>query len=55
VDPRAGLNAAVKKKIPSSCRESNPDRSARSFIPSFGLVKWLNNGMSLCECVGGLT
>jgi hypothetical protein len=24
VGPRAGLNAVVKRKIPSPCRESNP-------------------------------
>jgi hypothetical protein len=26
--PRAGLDAVVKRKIPSPCRDSNPDHSA---------------------------
>jgi hypothetical protein len=30
VGPRAGLDTAVKRKIPSSRRKSNPDRPARS-------------------------
>jgi hypothetical protein len=28
VGPRAGLDAVVKRKIPSSCRESNPPSSS---------------------------
>jgi hypothetical protein len=32
VGPRAGLDAVAKRKIPSRCRESNPDRSARSVV-----------------------
>jgi hypothetical protein len=30
VGPRAGMDAVVKRKIPSPRRESNPDRPARS-------------------------
>jgi hypothetical protein len=34
VDPRAGLDTAVKRKIPSRCQDSNPDHTAhlRVFI-----------------------
>jgi hypothetical protein len=32
VGPRAGLDAVVKKKIPSTCRESKPDCATRSLI-----------------------
>jgi hypothetical protein len=28
--PRAGLDAVVKREIPSPCRDSNPDHPARS-------------------------
>jgi hypothetical protein len=28
VDPRAGLDAVAKKKIPSPCRDSNPRSSS---------------------------
>jgi hypothetical protein len=30
--PRTGLDPVVKRKIPSPCRESNPDRPARSLV-----------------------
>jgi hypothetical protein len=30
VGPRAVLDAVVKRKIPSPCRDSNPDHPARS-------------------------
>jgi len=30
VDSRAGLDAVVKRKIPSPCRDLNPDHPARS-------------------------
>jgi hypothetical protein len=30
VGPRAGLNAGARRKILCPCRESNPDRPARS-------------------------
>jgi hypothetical protein len=29
---RTGLNTTAKKTIPSPCRESNPDRPARSLV-----------------------
>jgi hypothetical protein len=32
VDPRAGLDAVAKRKIPSPCRESNPCRQARGLV-----------------------
>jgi hypothetical protein len=32
VDPRAGLDAVAKRKIPSPCRGSNPDRPIHSLI-----------------------
>jgi hypothetical protein len=32
VGPRAGLDAVVKRKIPSPCGEWNPGRSARSLV-----------------------
>jgi hypothetical protein len=30
--PRVGLNAVAKRKIPSPCLESNPDRPARGLV-----------------------
>jgi hypothetical protein len=30
--PRAGLDAVVKRRIPSPCRELNPDRPGRSLV-----------------------
>jgi len=32
VDPRAGLDAVVKEKIPYLCRKSNHGRLARSLV-----------------------
>jgi hypothetical protein len=32
VGPRAGLDAVVKRKIPSPCQDSNPDHPARSSV-----------------------
>jgi hypothetical protein len=30
--PRAGLDTVAKRKIPSPCRESNPDRPAHRLV-----------------------
>jgi hypothetical protein len=50
--PRDGLDAAIRRKIPSTCRDSNPDNPARSpalyhwaiLAPSYGgggdIVDW---------------
>jgi len=32
VDPKARLDTVAKKKIPSPCRESNPERPVRSIV-----------------------
>jgi len=32
VEPRAGLDAALKKKVTTRCRESNPYRPTRSAV-----------------------
>jgi hypothetical protein len=42
VGPRAGLDAVVKRKIPSLCWQSNPSRPARSTvaIPTEQLTPW---------------
>jgi len=38
VNPRAGLDAMVKRKIPSGCGESNPDHPTCSLVSVKGKV-----------------
>jgi len=44
VSPRAGLDVVTKRKIPSSCQESNPGCPTHSPVTILTELPWLMNG-----------